>query len=419
MKKYIINMSLMFVLAICSILTTGCFDMFRTVSVQSSSITIKKNINDQAILTHTALPVETFFFVRVSATIKCDKKESLTNFSGTVTNAQVIEIYDESQEVIDSANISEEDTRSGTVTSISGINYNLKKETKDIVCYIKLYVNDPGTVHLSFTLNGDNWDSAHDIDKNITFVVKEDVPLQRLETPSPTRSYTNISWEKITHATDYTLVVKDDLDNTVVNNTNYQETTFSADSLTSGVTYTLEISANGDGLLFQTSETATITFTILDDLVVNVDKTDGLLKWQPVTGANKYIVYLNGLKLTISGNQTSFNISTISTDTNTIVLYAVNDENSYCSKPYTNNNLKVLKTPTITKVSDFKIEWVNIGSGVLYEIYINGVLRETVADVIAYKLPSGQNQEIKIRAISNDPNILASGFSNSITYTLA
>ncbi len=194
-----------------------------------------------------------------------------------------------------------------------------------------------------------------------------------LSTPEITIVNGVATWEEVSGAEGYLVVVTKDgseIYNAEINTTSY---TFPTDP----ATYVISIIAKGDGTTFQNSSAGTDTLVILAKLSTpsNVKVEDGKLVWDAVENAVSYIVYVDGTANPVSTNE--FSLATLEdVAAYTLTVVAVADGENYVNS-LTSSEVEYVVSTTLSApqvvVNKNVIAWEQVDNATKYIVTIDGV----------------------------------------------
>ncbi len=140
-----------------------------------------------------------------------------------------------------------------------------------------------------------------------------------------------------------------------------------------------------------------------------------VVSWQPVTGAEKYIVFVNGASSETT--ETSFSLEGREPGAYDVQVQAVKGEEKATSEVATVKITATLSAPEIT-LSGNSVSWSAVENATGYEVFVNGESRGTVSGTTYAVLENAVGEyKITVKAIGNDI-FFASGLSNELTYTV-
>ena len=154
--------------------------------------------------------------------------------------------------------------------------------------------------------------------------------------------------------------------------------------------YTLKVTAIGDKINVDDSLASVFYFTLTENLSIAINE-QGKVVWAPVEGARGYNVTIDGSQ-TIFVQEASFDIAKEYVGDAKDILVEVLPifEQTYVlCMPSNIINVTVLSAPVIT-VSGGKASWGAVAGATSYDIYINGVYKETITNT-EYRKQIGEN----------------------------
>ncbi|WP_264230271.1 DUF6273 domain-containing protein [Acholeplasma laidlawii] len=218
-----------------------------------------------------------------------------------------------------------------------------------------------------------------------------------------------ITWDIVANATSYQVTVGSSTYLTDVNS-------FDADMLLETGTKEVSVQAlNGDSYI-NSNDSAKVTFEFLD-AVGSIDITDGVLSWDAVLNASKYIILVN--RIEVETNNTSFELNeTYEAGTYNIQVRAIGSS-TYLSSKYTNTlTLEKLSKPVDAWIEDGYLMIDGIAGASGYRLEINGVEYNYDANT-SFLMPQDLSTNvlnIRIKALGNNTSNVNSDYRDSTPY---
>ncbi len=163
-------------------------------------------------------------------------------------------------------------------------------------------------------------------------------------------------------------------------------------------------------------ETTEMTFTRLgkDEELVITFNSEGVASWNAITGASAYIVEVNGKSQKI----TSLSFSDFERGRiNTIRVKPSSTDNSTFADWSKSVSKTFLAVPSNIDFDGSRISWKGSSEASGYEIYINGVLLQSVGKVNSYSYDAeGKSFDLTMRAVGDDEEVFSSPESDEARF---
>jgi len=218
-----------------------------------------------------------------------------------------------------------------------------------------------------------------------------------------------VDWSDDSHASKYVVNI---------NGTDYDSMTSEYDlNIFSSITGEINIKVKSIALnnKYENSNYSnTLSFNKLD-AVSNVIYENGKIKWSSVSNANKYFVWINGIKYDSPLNELEY--SNFVVGSNEIKIQAYGSDSYISSNIFTDSLTKYSMVSNIRYESGM-IVWDSTNINCSYEISINGNISSSESKYFEIALDHNVSYSVKVRAKSKDSKHIDSEFSdiNEIVY---
>lgn len=245
----------------------------------------------------------------------------------------------------------------------------------------------------------------------------------QLTAPSSIRvSNGEVVWNSVKDANSYVVLV-DNREIPVSSNSFKLDASFEPGS------YSIAVKAKGStSNINESSYSATIN-VVKPSTATNLIISEGILRWDAVTGYSTYRVEINGTVVdTINNDEYSLieNIAKISAGVNSIGVIVAGDSSSTIDSNCSNKiSINKLNTPLNINVNEDTLSWQNVNGALGYIVSItNGTSTQSIslgAGINTYyllgKLQKGTYQ-ISVQAIGNNNSVFNSDASANYSYNL-
>lgn len=161
---------------------------------------------------------------------------------------------------------------------------------------------------------------------------------------------------------------------------------------------------------------------------------NNVVVWEPVRYGEKYGVVLNGNEdeEIVIENKTSYTLDTFGEKQVKVKVRAIGDDEKTVSSKYSNELtftpgeiLSVPQAPSVEKVSEgLKVSWNKVDKATSYEVSLSKDgkdYKKYTANEISLIVPNEDIKDyamynVKVRALSSDPKIMSSAYSDSTSY---
>jgi hypothetical protein len=202
------------------------------------------------------------------------------------------------------------------------------------------------------------------------------------------------------------------IDDTIVES-NYDFNYYSLASFEADVSFKFSVRTKSDFYAYSTSNEGVLIFQKLNAPVITI--TDGVIEWEPILQADKYIVRVGATTVEVS--ETRYVVGFANAGTQNISVAASSSFGNVARSEFS-SPLEVTKLEApILRDELVEVVWDAVVGATSYDIYVNDILVENTTNLFHSKI-SSLNADVYVIAKSSLNHVIDSNPSNVISYLI-